>query len=313
MAKTFFELRQNLIAASVISTALRLTAFWDRSSSVKTPSLSWRHLNRLTPNDPYSGRTAPLTSKRSILYIYSTNIGTEYFKHGLYSLQNAVCFIILTYLVPVLFTLYIYSTNIGTEYFKRGIYSSFFFQNAVCFIILTCLVPVLFTFYIQSVPQFKKNNSGAKRLIEVPKPSDYWTFNTFSLQNAVCFIILTCLVPELYTFCIQNVLKFKKNNSGTKRLIEVPKPSDYWTFNTFSLQNAVCFIILTCLVPELYTFYIQDVLKFKKYIISAPKGKLRYRSRLTIERLTQRLRLCLNNYDVCFSKLQQDFRCRTAL
>jgi len=30
--------------------------------------------NRLTPNDPYMGRTAPLTSKRCILYIYSTNI-----------------------------------------------------------------------------------------------------------------------------------------------------------------------------------------------------------------------------------------------
>jgi len=68
-------------------------------------------INPLTPNDPYRGRTAPLTSKRCILYIYSTNIGTEYFKHGMYSpffsLQNAVCFIILTYLVPVLFTFYI--------------------------------------------------------------------------------------------------------------------------------------------------------------------------------------------------------------
>ena len=42
-------------------------------------------LNRLTPNDPYMGRTAPLTAKRCILYIYSTNIGTEYFKHALYS------------------------------------------------------------------------------------------------------------------------------------------------------------------------------------------------------------------------------------
>ena len=31
------------------------------------------------------GRTTPLTSKRCILYIYSTNIGTEYFKHALYS------------------------------------------------------------------------------------------------------------------------------------------------------------------------------------------------------------------------------------
>ena len=44
-----------------------------------------QHLNPLTPNDPYSGRSAPLTSKRCILYIYSTNIGTEYFKHGRYS------------------------------------------------------------------------------------------------------------------------------------------------------------------------------------------------------------------------------------
>ena len=43
------------------------------------------HINPLTPNDHYSGRTAPLTSKRFILYIYSTNIGTEYFKHGIYS------------------------------------------------------------------------------------------------------------------------------------------------------------------------------------------------------------------------------------
>ena len=68
-------------------------------------------VNPLTPNDNYSGSTAPLTSKRCILYNYSTNTGTEYFKHAtnspFFSLQNAVCFIILTYLVPVLFTLYI--------------------------------------------------------------------------------------------------------------------------------------------------------------------------------------------------------------
>ena len=41
--------------------------------------------NPLTPNDPYRGCTAPLTSKSFILYIYSTNIGTEYFKHGIQS------------------------------------------------------------------------------------------------------------------------------------------------------------------------------------------------------------------------------------
>ena len=68
-------------------------------------------LNLLTPNVDYSGRTAQLTSKCCILYIYSTNIGTENFKHGIYSpffpLKNAVCFINLTYLVPALFTFYI--------------------------------------------------------------------------------------------------------------------------------------------------------------------------------------------------------------
>jgi hypothetical protein len=38
-------------------------------------------INPLTPNGHYSGRTAPLTSRRAILNIYSTNIRTEYFKH----------------------------------------------------------------------------------------------------------------------------------------------------------------------------------------------------------------------------------------
>ena len=69
------------------------------------------HINPLTPNDLYISRTTPLTSKCCILYIYSTNVGTEYFKHALdspfFSLQNAVCFITLTSLVPVLFTFYI--------------------------------------------------------------------------------------------------------------------------------------------------------------------------------------------------------------
>jgi len=39
--------------------------------------------NPLTPKDIYNGRTAPLTSKSCISYIYSTNAGTEYIKHGI--------------------------------------------------------------------------------------------------------------------------------------------------------------------------------------------------------------------------------------
>ena len=53
-------------------------------------------------------RTAPLTSRCCILYIYSTNIRTEYFKHTanspFFPLQNAFYFIMLPFLVSVLFT-----------------------------------------------------------------------------------------------------------------------------------------------------------------------------------------------------------------
>ena len=97
-----------------LMSGIRLVARLRASGAVPPlpASLHYALLNLLTPNDPYMGRTAPLTFKCCILYIYSTNIGTEYFKHALYSpfffsLQNAVCFIMLTCLVPVLFTFYI--------------------------------------------------------------------------------------------------------------------------------------------------------------------------------------------------------------
>jgi len=45
-----------------------------------------------------------------------------------------------------------------------------------------------------------------------------YTLLFFPLQNAVCFIILTYLIPVLFTYDIQGVLKLKKNNSGAKRL-----------------------------------------------------------------------------------------------
>jgi hypothetical protein len=72
-------------------------------------------------------RTAPLTSKRCILYIYSTNVGTEYFKHALYS--------------P----------------FSPSKYS--FFHNANFF--GSCIIHIL---YPACAEIKKKNNSGAKGL-----------------------------------------------------------------------------------------------------------------------------------------------------
>ena len=86
-------------------------------------------INRLTPNDPYMCRTAPLTSKRCILYIYSTNIGTEYFKHALYS--------------PLFFSA------------KCSL-----FHNANLF--GSCIIHILYT----GCAEIKKNNSGAKGSIQ---------------------------------------------------------------------------------------------------------------------------------------------------
>jgi len=72
---------------------------------------NFKIINLLKPNDIYICRTAALTSRRYILNIYSTNIHTEYFKHAaqspFFSLQNAVYFIMLPCLVPVLFAFYL--------------------------------------------------------------------------------------------------------------------------------------------------------------------------------------------------------------
>ena len=82
--------------------------------------------NRLTPNDSYMGRTAPLTSKRCILYIYSTNIGIEYFKHPILS---------------------VFSPSKCSLFHSANLFGS-------------CIIHILYT----GCAKIKKNNSGAKGL-----------------------------------------------------------------------------------------------------------------------------------------------------
>ena len=71
-----------------------------------------------------------------------------------------------------------------------------------------------------------------------------YTLRFFPLQNAVCFIILTYLVPVLFTFCIQGVLKQKNNNSGAKRLMFSPA---FFRTVSHSEKNSVTYYHITCI------------------------------------------------------------------
>ena len=109
------------------------------------------------------------------------------------------------------------------------------------------LVPVLFTFNIQIVLKLKKKVLNILNTVYTLLffPSECSLFHNSN-------VLASCIIHILYTGCA----KIKK--IGT----EYFKHCIYSPF--FSLQNTVCFIILMYLVPVLFTFYLQGLLKLKK-------------------------------------------------
>jgi len=88
----------------------------------------------------------------------------------------------------------------------------------------------------------------------------------FSLQNAVCFIILTYLVPVLFTFYIRGELKLKKNNSGAKSLIH---DVTLWNFqlvdNDLHLTSQSIALVYLYLWPTRCSFF-PDSTNFAHFI-----------------------------------------------
>jgi len=118
----------------------------------------WKQFNLLTPNVNYSWRTAPLTSKFCILYIYSTDICTEYFKHGIYC----------PFFLPSKCSLFHNSNVFGS-----------------------CIIHILYTV----CAKIKKNNSGAKRLryswteVHISR-TYYWAVHLIILVQSTVFSLL---------------------------------------------------------------------------------------------------------------------------
>jgi len=129
-------------------------------------------LNLLTHNVNYSGRTAPLTSK-VVFYIFIQQIYVLNILNMLYTLRL---------------------TAVGTR----------------CADHVTPLYP-------QKLALTSPTDGGRSvGIFRVRTKATEFSFSLyilrfFSLQNAVCFVILTYLVPVLFTFyTIQVLLKFKK-------------------------------------------------------------------------------------------------------
>ena len=92
-------------------------------------------------------------------------------------------------LLPRLLVTSIYSTNIVTRYFKHGIYSPFFFSSSKCSLLhnsnvfVSCIIHILYTECAKI--KKKNNNSGAKSLILFVKYTVYLRPKRLRIQSTV--------------------------------------------------------------------------------------------------------------------------------
>ena len=107
----------------------------------------------------------------------------------------------------------------------------------------------------------------------------YWIFWTCSILSVFfssicsCFIMLTCLVPVLFTFYIQVVLKFKKNNSVAKGLNLIIFSFHFLLSYTFLFPTFLSFFqVSCCLVTFICCIYLYSSGHFLHWYIPFRPG-----------------------------------------
>ena len=113
--------------------------------------------------------------------------------------------------------LYIYSTNIGTEYFKHGLYSPFFFSSKCTLfynsnLFGSCVIHILYT----ACAKIKKNNnSGAKRLIASSNSSFIVSLHSPFVFCVGPNILLNIFLSNTNNFCLMFSVKAQHSDPYT--------------------------------------------------------------------------------------------------